>query len=88
MRSPEDFPADILAMAGEAVKGRYAKGHREALVADVARALMERDRAATERAAKAICSGCASGVEFNEFGFHQHGTHTFHCHAEAIRSQP
>jgi hypothetical protein len=83
MRSPEDFPADIIAAAMRAL---MVAEHE--MVDSVARALMERDRAATERAAKAICSGCASGVEFNEFGFHQHGTHTFHCHAEAIRSQP
>jgi hypothetical protein len=84
MRSPEDFPADIEATAIHLSASFYGHSQVEA----IARALMERDRAATERAAKAICSGCASGVEFNEFGFHQHGTHTFHCHAEAIRSQP
>lgn len=39
-----------------------------------------------EAAAKALCSGCASGVMINEAGFHQHNSFTFPCHAEAVRS--
>jgi hypothetical protein len=48
MRSPEDFPADIIAAADAAIE----RGYNEGLVESVCRALMERDRAATERAAK------------------------------------
>jgi uncharacterized protein (DUF2267 family) len=48
MRSPEDFPADIRKAAFAVV----ARGYDEGLVEVVCRALMERDRAATERAAK------------------------------------
>jgi hypothetical protein len=47
MRSPEDFPADILKAAREVVADPTAN-----IYTCIARALMERDRAATERAAK------------------------------------
>jgi hypothetical protein len=50
MRSPEDFPADIRKAAFAVV----ARGYDEGLVEVVCRALMERDRAATERAAKTV----------------------------------
>jgi hypothetical protein len=46
MRSPEDFPADIRKAAFAVV----ARGYDEGLVEVVCRALMERDRAATEDA--------------------------------------
>jgi hypothetical protein len=61
MRSPEDFPADIIAAAEDAFDKLLcndtescggAAGLRRAAIEDIARALMERDRAATERAAK------------------------------------
>jgi hypothetical protein len=61
MRSPEDFPADILDAAAElayawAMPDETAyRGARGA----IARALMERDRAATERAAKMEQERCA-----------------------------
>ena len=48
MRSPEDFHEDIIAAAEAAID----RGYNEGLVESVCRALMERDRAATERAAK------------------------------------
>jgi hypothetical protein len=48
MRSPEDFPADIIAAAEIAVD----RGWNEGVLDSICRALMERDRAATERAAK------------------------------------
>jgi hypothetical protein len=55
MRSPEDFPADILkeaTAAYEAMPLCYDGWDEDAVIACIARALMERDRAATERAAK------------------------------------
>jgi hypothetical protein len=57
MRSPEDFPADIIAAAEGAFDKLLcndtescggAAGLRRAAIEDIARALMERDRAATE----------------------------------------
>jgi hypothetical protein len=59
MRSPEDIPADIIAKAWEVVRyhtciteGDICKFQDGCGCAnDIARALMERDRAATERAA-------------------------------------
>jgi hypothetical protein len=61
MRSPEDLPADIMDAAEKALDTmlchcRESCGStgavRAASIYDIARALMERDRAATERAAK------------------------------------
>ena len=49
-----------------------------------ARAALSQER---EACMKAICSGCASGVPINEFGYHQHNAHTFPCHATAIRAR-
>jgi hypothetical protein len=60
MRSPEDFPEDIKAKADELVKAIWL--HPQPLSEGrqlVARALMERDRAATERAAKMEQERCA-----------------------------
>jgi hypothetical protein len=71
MRSPEDFPADIIAAADAAID----RGYNEGLVESVCRALMERDRAATERAAK-----IAEGFD----AWPQEGADI----AAAIRSQP
>jgi hypothetical protein len=71
MRSPEDFPADIIAAADAAIE----RGYSEGLVESVCRALMERDRAATERAAK-----IAEGFD----AWPQEGADI----AAAIRSQP
>lgn len=83
MELPE-IPIDIRAKAGEAVKGRYAKGHREALVADVARALLAERLSATERAAKIAEDRAPATQDMNS---------TFICEvcdeiAAAIRSQP
>jgi hypothetical protein len=62
MDSPEDFPADIIAKAWEVVRyhtciteGDICKFQDGCGCAnDIARALMERDRAATERAANIV----------------------------------
>jgi hypothetical protein len=70
MRSPEDFPADIEATAIHLSASFYGHSQVEA----IARALMERDRAATERAAKIA-------EEWPMFPFGQQI-------AAAIRSQP
>jgi hypothetical protein len=46
--TPENYPADIIAAADDVV----TRGYNEGLIESVCRALLERDRAATERAAK------------------------------------
>jgi hypothetical protein len=82
MRSPEDFPADIIAKASDIVRVPDSE-----LYISVARALMERDRAATERAAK-----LADEVmrEKGNMGFQQaHGWSGIRdAIAAAIRSRP
>jgi hypothetical protein len=52
MRSPEDFSDDIIETAYHLTESAWLMKHPE-LAMKVAAALMERDRAATERAAKA-----------------------------------
>jgi hypothetical protein len=53
MRSPEDFPADIREMAQQlALNLEHGCEECDSCLDKIARALMERDRAATERAAK------------------------------------
>jgi hypothetical protein len=68
MRSPDGFPADIIAAAENALDRllcncRESCGSTEAVrlasISEIARALMERDRAATERAAKMEQERCA-----------------------------
>lgn len=51
-------------------------------VEHIARALLSE----RQRCARAVCSGCASGVGFSDAGYHQHGSFTFPCHAAAIRT--
>jgi hypothetical protein len=51
MRSPEDFSDDIIETAYHLTESAWLMKHPE-LAMKVAAALMERDRAATERAAK------------------------------------
>jgi hypothetical protein len=84
MRSPDDFPADIEAMPEDILEAAsdllggfgYPISHLDIpdLIPVVASALMERDRAATERAAKIA-------EEWPMFPFAQRI-------AAAIRSQP
>jgi hypothetical protein len=54
MRSPEDFPADIEAKALQLAYDIRDEVDFDLVTALIAATLMERDRAATERAAK-IC---------------------------------
>jgi hypothetical protein len=77
MRSPEDIPADIIAKAWEVVRyhtciteGDICKFQDGCGCAnDIARALMERDRAATERAAKIMKAAYAAGFEASGEGW-------------------
>jgi hypothetical protein len=80
MRSPEDFPADIIAAADAAID----RGHNEGLVESVCRALMERDRAATETEREA----CAKIAEKHMIPGHAVGVAAPMSIAAAIRSQP
>jgi hypothetical protein len=56
----------------------------DALRAAATPASSGRDTATIEACKAAICSGCASGVEINKAGFHQHNGLTFPCHATAL----
>lgn len=71
--------ADREARAGNILADLSAAGYR--LVAPG-----ELDAETLKRAAKAQCSGCATGVPINDEGYHQQGSFTFPCHASAIRA--
>lgn len=43
-------------------------------------------RQAFEEAKKSVCSGCSDEVPLNAEGYHQMQSHTFPCHATAIRA--
>jgi hypothetical protein len=75
MRSPEDFPADIMAKALQLAYDIRDEVDFDGVTALITAALMERDRAATERAAK-----IAEGFD----AWPQEGADI----AAAIRSQP
>jgi hypothetical protein len=84
MRSPEDFPADIRKAAFAVV----ARGYDEGLVEVVCRALMERDRAATERAAKIAEDEDGHFSHWGEDRNTRVAQQTCRDIAAAIRSQP
>jgi hypothetical protein len=81
MRSPEDFPADIDRIAADIVCARYRD--EEDMQEAIAHALMERDRAATERAAK-IAEGWPLRDDLDEGDIWAVSMNI----AAAIRSQP
>jgi hypothetical protein len=89
MRSPEDFPADIIAaamrIAEKANECCYrTDGYEEDIRDEIARALMERDRAATkkerERCAKFLVKEAKEVVASEGMALR--------AAAAAIRSQP
>jgi hypothetical protein len=84
-RPYNDEPQDMT--IGECVD----KGQCGCHTPDVIRALATpapsgHDPATIEACKAAICSGCASGVEINKAGFHQHRGYIFPCHATALKA--